>query len=245
MKAKGRTRHLLFVRHGQYSLDDTDVEGEGRHGLTELGRQQSRLLGERLAAMAAGVKKDKYGEVKVRYEAIYSSDVLRAVQTADIVAEYLPDVPRKMDPLLAEGPPAVPHPGSSSELLRSADRWEASARIEAAFRRHVHREVDHKAEAKRAKHQGDEVAPPEVQGKTGSEAPAQQDAEHSYEIFVCHGNVIRYFVMRALQLPPEAWLRLRGDNCGITELIIRPTGGVSLGRFGDTGHLPIEMATFH
>ena len=27
--------------------------------------------------------------------------------------------------------------------------------------------------------------------------------EDSYEIIVCHANVIRYFVCRALQFPPE------------------------------------------
>ncbi len=58
-------------------------------------------------------------------------------------------------------------------------------------------------------------------------------------------NVIRYFVARALQLPPEIWLRMRGDNCGITEIIINSDGNCSLGRFADTGHLPIEQTTFH
>ena len=66
-----------------------------------------------------------------------------------------------------------------------------------------------------------------------------------YEVVVCHMNVIRYFVLRALQLPPEAWLRLRGDNGGITELIFYPEGKVSLSRFADTGHLGIEQTTFH
>lgn len=72
-----------------------------------------------------------------------------------------------------------------------------------------------------------------------------EEEQHTFEIIVGHVNVFRYFVMRALQLPPEAWLRLRGDNCSITELIIRPNGVVVLARFGDTGHLPIEMCTFH
>ena len=31
--------------------------------------------------------------------------------------------------------------------------------------------------------------------------------------------------MRALQLPPEAWLRLRGDNTNITELLAQPRAG--------------------
>ena len=47
---------------------------------------------------------------------------------------------------------------------------------------------------------------------------------HEYDIIVCHMNVIRYFVLRALQLPPEAWLRLGGFNGSITHLTIRPSG---------------------
>ena len=47
---------------------------------------------------------------------------------------------------------------------------------------------------------------------------------HEYDIIVCHMNVIRYFVLRALQLPPEAWLRLGGFNGSIAHLTIRPCG---------------------
>eukprot|EP00967_Tisochrysis_lutea_P065419 scaffold85080_cov31-Tisochrysis_lutea.AAC.3 len=67
---------------------------------------------------------------------------------------------------------------------------------------------------------------------------------HEYDIVVCHANVIRYFALRALQLPPEAWLRLSTFNCSITYLVVRPTGGVSMRSLGDVGHLPLEMTTF-
>jgi len=42
-------------------------------------------------------------------------------------------------------------------------------------------------------------------------APPSQK-EDSTEIMVFHANVIRYFVCRALQLPPEAWLRMSLAN---------------------------------
>ena len=62
-----------------------------------------------------------------------------------------------------------------------------------------------------------------------------------YDIIVCHGNVIRYFTLRALQLPPEAWLRLTTFNCSLTYLVIRPSGNVALRSMGDVGHLgPLE-----
>lgn len=65
----------------------------------------------------------------------------------------------------------------------------------------------------------------------------------SYTIIVCHANVIRYFVCRALQFPPEAWLRISLKHASITWLAIGPTGKVSLKCLGDAGHLPQELLT--
>lgn len=73
--------------------------------------------------------------------------------------------------------------------------------------------------------------------------PPEQPAD-TYEVVVCHANVIRYVVCRALQLPPEAWLRLSLPHCSITHLVVRANGDVSLKALGDAGHLPPEMLTF-
>jgi len=43
----------------------------------------------------------------------------------------------------------------------------------------------------------------------------------SYELVVCHANVIRYFICRALQLPPEAWLRISLKHASITWITVR------------------------
>lgn len=72
----------------------------------------------------------------------------------------------------------------------------------------------------------------------------ESDPQHEFEIIICHANVIRYFFCRALQLPPEAWLRLCTFNCSLTYLTIRPTGTVSCRMLGDIGHLPYELNTF-
>uniref|UniRef100_A0A8C4MCH3 Serine/threonine-protein phosphatase PGAM5, mitochondrial n=1 Tax=Equus asinus TaxID=9793 RepID=A0A8C4MCH3_EQUAS len=68
-------------------------------------------------------------------------------------------------------------------------------------------------------------------------ADAKQQ-EDSYEIFICHANVIRYIVCRALQFPPEGWLRLSLNNGSITHLVVRPDGRVALRTLGDTGFMP-------
>jgi len=60
----------------------------------------------------------------------------------------------------------------------------------------------------------------------------------SYELLVCHGNVIRYFVCRGLQLPPEAWLRFSLYNASITWVTISPRGNVSVKCIGDVGFMP-------
>jgi serine/threonine-protein phosphatase PGAM5 len=57
--------------------------------------------------------------------------------------------------------------------------------------------------------------------------------------------VIRYFVMRALQLPAEAWLRLAVSNASITVLYLYPSGRVSLYNLGEVGHLPPELITYN
>uniref|UniRef100_A0A336MRQ6 Serine/threonine-protein phosphatase PGAM5, mitochondrial n=1 Tax=Culicoides sonorensis TaxID=179676 RepID=A0A336MRQ6_CULSO len=65
----------------------------------------------------------------------------------------------------------------------------------------------------------------------------------SYTLMVCHANVIRYFVCRALQFPPEAWLRLSLNHASITWLSITPSGRVILRTFGDSGHIPPAFVT--
>jgi len=65
----------------------------------------------------------------------------------------------------------------------------------------------------------------------------------SYEVIVCHANVIRYFICRALQFPPEAWLRFSLHNCSLTWIAIRPSGRVSVYAIGDIGHMPPSKMT--
>ncbi|XP_034671043.1 serine/threonine-protein phosphatase Pgam5, mitochondrial-like [Drosophila subobscura] len=62
-------------------------------------------------------------------------------------------------------------------------------------------------------------------------------------LIVGHGNVIRYFVCRALQFPPEAWLRININHASITWLTISPSGNVSIKYLGDTGFMPVKHLT--
>ncbi|KAI4504686.1 hypothetical protein M0802_000236 [Mischocyttarus mexicanus] len=70
-----------------------------------------------------------------------------------------------------------------------------------------------------------------------------QQQQDTVTILVCHANVIRYFVCRALQFPPEAWMRMSLNHGSITWLMIYPNGRVTMVCFGDTGHMPPKTIT--
>eukprot|EP01134_Creolimax_fragrantissima_P007195 CFRG7195T1 len=74
--------------------------------------------------------------------------------------------------------------------------------------------------------------------------PDADQKDISHEMIVCHGNVIRYFVCRALQVPPEFWLRMSVANCSITHVAISASGRVSVRALGDVGHVPSDKQTF-
>eukprot|EP00755_Sulcionema_specki_P026757 Sspe_Gene.86415::Locus_57084_Transcript_1_1_Confidence_1.000_Length_1160::g.86415::m.86415/K15637/PGAM5; serine/threonine-protein phosphatase PGAM5 len=224
--SKAPTRHLILVRHGQY-----DLQCEDDPPLTTLGREQARLTGKYLARWNKGVFKPdpKAKEGPIVFSAIYTSDMIRARQTGEIIAEELKDAMlHPADPLLSEGAPCpVPHWNPTPREL-----FVDGARIEAAFRKYCHRAVD-----------GYEAFETEKHMK--NKQPVSYEGPDTYELVACHGNVIRYFVCRALQLPPNCWLRFATYNCGLTHLVFYPNGRVSLYGFGDVGHLAIEEVTYH
>lgn len=70
-----------------------------------------------------------------------------------------------------------------------------------------------------------------------------KDKKDTYTLIVGHGNVIRYIVCRALQFPPEAWLRISLNHGSITWITILPSGRVTLRNLGDSGHIPPDIIT--
>ena len=65
----------------------------------------------------------------------------------------------------------------------------------------------------------------------------------STELYVCHGNVIRYLTARALGLDPTAWLSLSVGHASITRIRIAPDGKMQVIAVGDVGHLPPNLQT--
>ena len=93
------TRTLILIRHGQYEHWHDDSE---KRTLTELGREQAQLTGERLRSL---------GE---KFDMIHYSTMPRATETADIISKCLPDIPTKSCDMLREGAPIRPEPPHST-----------------------------------------------------------------------------------------------------------------------------------
>jgi serine/threonine-protein phosphatase PGAM5 len=241
----GPSRHLILVRHGQY--DESHKEDNLRI-LTPLGRQQAEATGRRLAELVAA---------GVRIKAVHVSDMARAQETAQIIKKHLPGVEATApNPNLNEGRPAHVCPGGRPGKPRMSVKSVArdSPRIEAAFHTHFYRSdplalaadapapAEKSAEAPAALGGTWAWEPGCAEASTGEEERVAQ--RHEYEVVVAHGNVIRYFVCRALQIPPEAWLRFSTFNCSLTYLTVRPSGSVSCRSIGDVGHLEADQITF-
>ncbi|XP_049879568.1 serine/threonine-protein phosphatase Pgam5, mitochondrial-like isoform X2 [Pectinophora gossypiella] len=191
------TRHLILIRHGQYNVSgETDKE----RVLTELGRRQAELTGERLK------------NLDIKWDLLVRSTMTRAQETAELIAKHLPeDLLVKNCQLIEEGAPIQPEP-PVAHWQPELKFFQDSARIEAGYRRYFHR------------------APPD-------------QAKDTYTLLVCHANVIRFFVCKALQFPPEAWLRMSLNHGSITWISILPSGNVVLRCMGETGHMPPQCVS--
>jgi serine/threonine-protein phosphatase PGAM5 len=68
-------------------------------------------------------------------------------------------------------------------------------------------------------------------------------AADSVEVLVCHGNVMRWFVVRALGVDLRSWAGMMAIHAGITVIKVRPDGATRVVAYDDAGHLPVEMQT--
>jgi len=246
-------RHIILVRHGQYN---ETFEDDAKRKLTKLGRQQAHLTGQRLAEMMKGIEDDeKFAPCNIKLMRV--SNMTRAKETASIIGEYLPKhvIRENPDPLLNEGIPAQIIP-TRPELDIEDDLAKNGTRIEKAFTKYFFRKtkIDDMTHTKKPwwffqtiknsiTHSATESSHSNS-GTSSSSENLKKERKHEFEIIVCHGNVIRYFLCRALQLPPEAWLRFSTFNCSMTYLMIMPNGRVSCRMLGDIGHLGYGNSTF-
>lgn len=73
--------------------------------------------------------------------------------------------------------------------------------------------------------------------------PATAGADEN-DIVICHGNVIRWLVCRALEVDPQAWLGMSIANCSVTVIQVKADGSCKLVSFADSGHIPWSQTTY-
>jgi broad specificity phosphatase PhoE len=210
-------RHLFLVRHGQREPDSgKDDLGPS---LTVLGWKQAHQAARRLAALKADV--------------IHTSSLRRTMETAQILAVEQSNVPIRPARLLWECVPAMPdfalewfkkHPDpGAGRLPEKMQPWRA-----------IWPEMENveqlQTDFEQARQAWEKYFIP-AKGKD------------RYDLIVGHGNLIRYFVMRAIQAPPENWINLDIYNCSICQINIEATGRPILVSHNDTGHLHADQLT--
>ena len=67
--------------------------------------------------------------------------------------------------------------------------------------------------------------------------------EDKHEVLVCHGNIIRYLVLKVLDVPTLAWNQMDMCNCAVSEVLITSDGGKMLITHNDVRHLPPHLIT--
>ena len=61
------------------------------------------------------------------------------------------------------------------------------------------------------------------------------------DLLVCHGNVIRYLVTRALRVDTKAWLEMSVGHASLTVIRVQPDGRMKVIAVGDVGHIPPNL----
>ncbi|XP_049879686.1 serine/threonine-protein phosphatase Pgam5, mitochondrial-like [Pectinophora gossypiella] len=75
-------------------------------------------------------------------------------------------------------------------------------------------------------------------------APPEDQKEQTFSILVCHSNVIRYFVCRALGCPIENLLHMGLYHGCITWISIKPNGDKIVWTVGEISHIPSKYLTY-
>ncbi len=206
---------LVLVRHGESVVTVNRVIGGVRScvGLSDLGRQQSERLADRLAATA-----------ELDVDVLVSSDFPRAIETAEIIrpslGESVASAPIEQRPGFGEFDPGPEIDGMTFaeyvERFGTPD-WSGDphtvifpgGETAAQFHERVHAALDELLE----QHAGRCV------------------------LIACHGGVVDAIARRLLGAEMTGGFELQTLNTSITEFVALPSGMWRLVRFNDGAHL--------
>ncbi|KAF4036895.1 Histidine phosphatase superfamily (branch 1) [Phytophthora infestans] len=213
-----RTKHIILVRHGHYINAHVPQVSDSEQVLSQMGRQQAEQTGKCLA-MA-------HNRVPTRHDiTVYHSDMTRAVETAGIISNNFGEVLLNPSPLLREGWPGLPY--SSSPVIGGG----TGARDNSAYDGMQERS---RMDVKRMQKAFNRFF------LSSGEAQDESD-EESYCVLVCHANLIRFFLCRALGT--NTWGHFEINHCGITRIDVCANRPIKVTAVNETGHLPQSLIT--
>lgn len=67
---------------------------------------------------------------------------------------------------------------------------------------------------------------------------------HALHVIVAHGNIIAYWVGRALKMNPLNWLNLEIQQCSLTTLRVDDSARIKLLGFSEVGHIPRSKRSY-
>jgi alpha-ribazole phosphatase len=197
--------NLLLIRHGQTDWNLAQrFQGQSDIELNETGRKQAQALADRLSAE--------------HFDAVYSSDLKRATETANIITQMSDCEP---DPRLRE--------------IHFGD-WEGLTYDEI---KEKHHETLAAWEADIFKN-----APPHGETLEGLSVRVQSmldELRKKHEgqniLIVAHGGVLQTLICLALKLPPTMYWQFHLSTASLSEVAFYPAGAI-LNSLNDTSHLP-------
>ncbi|WP_040163422.1 histidine phosphatase family protein [Microbacterium gorillae] len=191
------THYIYLVRHGEqqdaeHGLDDGPLSARGV--------RQAEAIAERLSG--------------VPLDAVWHSPLVRASETAKVIASRMPSADPRPSALLFDCVPS----GMTPETPAGYESFYGSvteAEIEAG-----HAQMEDAVGEFLVRKPGD-----------------------VHELLITHNFVIAWFVREVLQAPEWRWMTLNQANCGLTVLAQRQGRPWTLLSHNDLAHLPFELRT--
>lgn len=225
-----RVKHFMLVRHGHYINAHAPHVPDSEQVLSQIGQQQAALTGKYLELL--------YNRARSRDDiSIYHSDMKRAVETATIISGDLGCCSMRSTSMLREGWPGQPYstphsvtPASSASSAAAAAATAAAASSSAAV---------HRQDVARMEKAFDVLIAPDA-----TTSDTCDDEEESYRVIVCHANLIRFFLCRALGVDPVGtWGHFEINHCSVTRIDVCENRPLKVVAVNETGHLPHSLLT--
>jgi serine/threonine-protein phosphatase PGAM5 len=234
-----KTTHIILVRHGHY-MAQSNAMADMNASLTPNGIKQARQTGHFLREYldARGVLK-RFPEFPIHH-----SGVQRSAQTAQIIAEVLkPNTPLLENKLFREAWPGNPLPQTNQKVIarEKLDNMVSDcARLQIIYRTMFRHVIPVDLNSREVQLSEEDVK--KFHSLFGSSTQARLNDR--YRVIVCHANIIRWFVCKALGVDPDGtWGRMRSNHCSVTAMEVDSVGNVTLGFVNQTGHLGAELMT--